>query len=340
MVESKTGEVRAMHHGHHDLKVYGGIKLFAGSGSPDLAQKIAEYLGQPLSGVDVIEFPNENLFVKLQGSVRGQDVYVIQTTSSPVHRNLMELLIMIQTLRLDSAARITAVVPYLCYGRSDKKDQPRVPITARLVADMIEAAGADRYMTLDPHAGQIQGFFSVPGDVLTSSHLLIEHINTNLRQDMQDPVVVSVDLGFAKKGRNYAADMDMPIAFIEKRRMGNDSKAEALTLIGEVKDRDVIIVDDEVDTGGSIAQAVHVVKQNGARDIYLVFVHAILSRDGAERLASLPIKQIITTDSAPLSAEKMKYLEGKITVLSVASLLGEVIRRAHEGRSVGEMFNE
>jgi ribose-phosphate pyrophosphokinase len=329
-----------MQHAHHDLKVYGGIKLFGGTGSPDLAQKIADYLGQPLSGVEVIEFPNENLFVKLKGSVRGQDVYVIQTTSSPVHRNLMELLIMIQTLRLDSAARITAVVPYLCYGRSDKKDQPRVPITARLVADMIEAAGADRYMTLDPHAGQIQGFFSIPGDVLTASHLLIGHINDNLRKDMQDPVVVSVDLGFAKKGRNYAADMDMPIAFIEKRRMGNDSKAEALTLIGEVEDRDVIIVDDEVDTGGSIAQAVNVVKQNGARDVYLAFVHSILSRDGAERLASLPIKQIITTDSSPLSPDKMKHLEGKITVLSVASLLGEVIRRAHEGRSVGEMFNE
>ncbi|WKZ41200.1 MAG: ribose-phosphate diphosphokinase [Anaerolineales bacterium] len=329
-----------MHHVHHDLKVYGGIKLFAGGGSPDLAQKIANYLNLPLSGVDVLEFPNENLFVKLKGSVRGQDVYVIQTTSSPVHRNLMELLIMIQTLRLDSAARITAVVPYLCYGRSDKKDQPRVPITARLVADMIEVAGADRYMTLDPHAGQIQGFFSIPGDVLTSSHLLIEHINTNLRKDMQGPVVVSVDLGFAKKGRNYAADMDMPIAFIEKRRLGNESKAEALTLIGDVKNRDVIIVDDEVDTGGSIAQAVEVVKQHGARDVYLAFVHAILSRDGAERLASLPIKQIITTDSAPISPEKMKHLEGKITVLSVASLLGEVIRRAHEGRSVGEMFNE
>jgi ribose-phosphate pyrophosphokinase len=329
-----------MQHAHHDLKVYGGIKLFGGTGSPDLAQKIADYLGQPLSGVEVIEFPNENLFVKLKGSVRGQDVYVIQTTSSPVHRNLMELLIMIQTLRLDSAARITAVVPYLCYGRSDKKDQPRVPITARLVADMIEAAGADRYMTLDPHAGQIQGFFSIPGDVLTASHLLIGHINDHLRKDMQDPVVVSVDLGFAKKGRNYAADMDMPIAFIEKRRMGNDSKAEALTLIGEVEGRDVIIVDDEVDTGGSIAQAVSVVKQNGARDVYLVYVHSILSRDGAERLASLPIKQIITTDSSPLSPDKMKHLEGKITVLSVASLLGEVIRRAHEGRSVGEMFNE
>jgi ribose-phosphate pyrophosphokinase len=252
----------------------------------------------------------------------------------------MELLIMIQTLRLDSAARITAVVPYLCYGRSDKKDQPRVPITARLVADMIEVAGADRYMTLDPHAGQVQGFFSIPGDVLTASHLLSKYINQNLRADMKNPVVVSVDLGFAKKGRNYAAEMDMPIAFIEKRRLGNDANAEALTLIGDVKDRDVIIVDDEVDTGGSIAQAVNVAKQNGARDVYLAFVHAILSNSGAERLAALPIKRIVTTDSVPLSADKKKALEGRLTVLSVAPLLGEVIRRAHEGRSVGEMFNE
>src|SRR5688572_19254648 len=329
-----------MHHAREELKLYGGIKLFAGTGSPELAEKIANYIGLPLSGHDVIEFPNENLFVKLKGSARGQDVYVIQTTSSPVHRNLMELLITIQTLRLDSAARITAVVPYLCYGRSDKKDQPRVPITARLVADMIEAAGADRYMTLDPHAGQIQGFFSIPGDVLNSSYLLTEHINKNLRKDMQDPVVVSADLGFAKKGRNYAADMDMPIAFIEKRRAGNDAKAEALTLIGEVENRDVIIVDDEVDTGGSIAQAINLVKSKGARDVYLVFVHTILSANGAERLAALPIKQIITTDTAPLSEEKLKHLEGKITIISVASLLGEVIIRAHEGRSVGEMFNE
>ncbi len=329
-----------MQHIHRDLKVYGGIKLFAGSGSPELGQKISDYLDQPVSARDVIEFPNENLFVKLGGSVRGQDVYVIQTTSSPVHRNLMELLIMIQTLRLDSAARITAVVPYLCYGRSDKKDQPRVPITARLVADMLEVAGADRYMTLDPHAGQVQGFFSIPGDVLTASHLLIDHINKNLRAGMKDPVVVSVDLGFAKKGRNYASDLNTPIAFIEKRRVGNDANAEALTLIGDVKDRDVIIVDDEVDTGGSIAQAVNLVKQNGARDVYLMFVHAILSQNGAERLASLPIKQIITTDSAPLSTDKMKFLEDRITVISVAPLLGEVIKRAHEGRSVGEMFNE
>ena len=329
-----------MRHVHHDLKVYGGIKLFVGTGSPQLGQDIADYLGQPVSEREVIEFPNENLFVKLHGSARGQDVYVIQSTASPVHRNLMELLIMIQTLRLDSAARITAVVPYLCYGRSDKKDQPRVPITARLVADMLEVAGADRYMTLDPHAGQVQGFFSIPGDVLTASHLLVDHINKNLRSSMHEPVVVSVDLGFAKKGRNYAADMDMPIAFIEKRRLGNDAKAEALTLIGDVSDRDVIIVDDEVDTGGSIAQAVNVVKQNGARDVYLAFVHPILSRNGAERLAALPIKHIITTDSAPLSEAKKKVLGDRVTVLSIAPLLGEVIKRAHEGRSVGEMFNE
>ena len=288
----------------------------------------------------MIEFPNENLFIKFNHSVRGQDVYLIQHTASPVHRNLMELLITIQTLRLDSAARITAVVPYLAYGRSDKKDQPRVPITARLVADMIEVAGADRYMTLDPHAGQVQGFFSIPGDVLTASHLIIDYINANMRTQFQKPVVVATDLGFAKKARNYAADMDMPIAFIEKRRQGNDAKAEALTLIGDVKGRDVIIVDDEVDTGSSIEQAVETVKKNGARDIYLVFVHPILSSDGAQRLASLPIKHIITTDTVPISADKLKILEGKLTILSVASLLGEVIMRAHEGRSVGEMFNE
>ena len=324
----------------HEMKVYGDIKLYAGTGSPELADKISTYLDSPLRGREVVDFPNENIFVKLSSSVRGQDVYVIQTTSSPVHRNLMELLIMIQTLRLDSAARITAVVPYLCYGRSDKKDQPRVPITARLVADMVEAAGADRYMTLDPHAGQVQGFFSIPGDVLTASSLLTDYIKVNLRSQLNDPVVVAVDLGFAKKGRNYAADLDTPIAFIEKRRTGNDANAEALTLIGDVNGRDVIIVDDEVDTGGSIAQAVNLVRQNGARDIYLSFIHPILSKAGAQRLASLPIKQIVTTDTVPIPEEKWDHIKDKTVILSVAPLLGEVIRRAHEGRSVGEMFNE
>jgi ribose-phosphate pyrophosphokinase len=323
-----------------EMKVYGDIKLFAGTGTPELAQKISDYLDSPLCGRDVIEFPNENLFVKLHGSVRGQDVYVIQQTGTNVHRNLMELLIMIQTLRLDSAARITAVVPYMAYARSDKKDQPRVPITARLVADMIEVAGADRYMTLDPHAGQIQGFFTIPGDVLTASHLIVGHINDTLRSELKDPVVVAADLGFAKKGRNYAADLDTPIAFIEKRRASNDARAEALTLIGNVEGRDVIIVDDEVDTGGSTAQAVHLVRDKGARDVYVAFIHGILSRNAAQRLATLPLKRIITTDSVPIPPEKLVYLEDKITILSVSELLGEVIRRAHEGRSVGEMFNE
>jgi len=320
--------------------MYGDIKLYAGSGSRDLAQKIAEYLEQRLSPREIIQFPNENIFVKLNNSARGQDVYVIQTTSSPVHYNLMELLIMIQTIRLDSAARITAVVPYLCYGRSDKKDQPRVPITARLVADMVESAGADRYMTFDPHAGQLQGFFSIPGDVLTATHMITDHIKDNLQAEMKDPVVVATDLGFAKKGRNYALDLDVPIAFIEKRRTSNDAKAEALTLIGDIKGHDVIIVDDEVDTGGSTAQAVDVVQKNGARDIYLAFIHPIFSRNAAERLASLPIKHMITTDTVPIPAEKMELMHGRLTVLSIAPMLGEVIRRAHEGRSVGEMFNE
>jgi ribose-phosphate pyrophosphokinase len=196
-------------------------------------------------------------------------------------------------------------------------------------------------MTFDPHAGQIQGFFSIPGDVLTASHMISEHIKVNMLKEMKDPVVVATDLGFAKKGRNYALDLDVPIAFIEKRRTGNTANnAEALTLIGEVEGRDVIIVDDEVDTGGSIAQAVNVVKNNGARDVYLAFIHPIFSRNAAQRLAELPLKHIITTDTVSIPPDKMEFLEGKVTVLSVAPMLGEVIRRAHEGRSVGEMFNE
>lgn len=324
----------------NEMRVYGGIKLYAGTASPDLAQKVAEYLGETLCGRDIVEFPNENLFVKLHSSVRGQDVYVIQHTASPVHRNLMELLILLQTLRLDSAARVTAVVPYLCYGRSDKKDQPRVPITSRMVADMIQIAGADRYMTLDPHAYQIQGFFSVPGDVLNAAHILIDYVRDNLRPYLKDPVVVTVDLGYAKKGRNFAAEIDAPIAFIEKRRVANDAKAQALSIIGDVKDRDVILVDDEIDTGGSIGQAVNLIKENGARRVYVAFVHAIFSANAAERLAALPVTEYITTDSVPISLEKREALGKRLTILTVAPLLGEVIRRAHEGRSVGQMFNE
>ena len=318
---------------------YGEIKVFAGTGSPGLSQNIANYLELPLSGHDVVHFPNDNLFVRLHSSVRGHDVYLIQTTSRPVHRNLMELLITLQTLRLDSAGRVTAVIPYMCYARTDKKDMPRVPITARLVADMIEIAGADRYMTLDLHAGQIQGFFSIPGDVLTAYHILTDYVKC-LLPDMVDPVVVTADLGFAKKGRNFAAIINAPMAFVEKRRRSNDSKATALTLIGNVEGRDVIVVDDEVDTAASINQAVTLVKEHGARNIYVFFVHPVFSDKAVERLAVLPVTELVTTDTIPIPAKQRDLLGGKMTVLSVAPLLGEVIRRAHEGRSVGEMFNE
>jgi ribose-phosphate pyrophosphokinase len=327
-----------MHHTRHD-KMYGDIKLFGGTASPELTAKVAEYLGVSVCGRDIVQFPNENLFVKLHNSVRGQDCYIIQTTSVPVHRNLMELLILLQTLRLDSAARITAVIPYLCYARSDKKDQPRVPITARLVADMIEVAGADRYITLDLHAGQIQGFFSVPGDVLTAFHLLLDYLNS-IKNKMQSPVVVTADLGFAKKGRNFAAGINAPLAFIEKRRIANDAKAEALTIIGDVTGRDCVLVDEEIDTGGTMAQAVNLLKENGARNIYMVFVHAVFSGNAAERLSSLPVTEFITTDSVPMSVEKKAFYGERLKILSVSSLLGEVILRANEGRSVGEMFNE
>jgi ribose-phosphate pyrophosphokinase len=325
--------------GSSDIRIYGDIKLYAGSGNPELAQKIARYLGHELSGRDIQIFPNENILIQLHDSARGQDVYVIQSTSSPVHQNLMELLIMLQTLRLDSAGRITAVIPYMAYARSDKKDQPRVPITARLVADMIQIAGADRYMTLDLHAGQIQGFFSIPGDVLTSFHIIVDYTK-ELCDELNNPVVVTADLGFAKKGRNFAENIDVPLAVIEKRRASDGNSTEAINLVGDVKDRDVLLVDDEVDTAGSVVQAVELLQRKGAKQIILLFVHPILSGNAANLLASLPLTKIICTDTVSISPEKKAMLKDKLSVLSIAPLLGEVILRAHEGRSVGEMFNE
>jgi len=330
-----------IHHITEDRGMYGEIKIFAGTAIPEVAQGIADYLNIPCSGMDIIEFSNENLWVRLHKSVRGQDVYLIQNTSRPVHRNLMELLITLQTLRLDSAGRVTAVVPYLSYTRSDKKDKPRVPITARLIADMIEIAGADRYMTMDMHAGQIQGFFSIPGDVLTAYHILKDRIN-ELLPKMKDPVVLTVDLGFAKKGRNLAAELGVPIAFIEKRRKSKTNAAEALTLIGETNDRDVIIIDDEVDTGGSMAEAAFLAQNNGARGIYSVFVHPVFSESAVDKLAGSPISHLITTNTVPVPSTEINKLRKscQVDILDISPLLGEVIRRAHEGRSVGEMFDE
>ena len=319
--------------------MYGGVKLYSGTSSPELAQSIAKQLDLELSERDIVTFPNDNIFVKLHTSVRGQDCYVIQSTSIPVQQNLMEMLILIQTLRLDSAARITAVMPYMCYTRSDKKDQPRVPITARLVADMIEVAGADRYMTLDLHAGQIQGFFSIPGDVLYAFHILIP-VMEEVVKTMKDPVMVSPDLGFAKKARNYASRLDLPLAFVEKRRSSNDPTAQALTMIGDVKGRDCILLDEEISTGNTIICAVDLIKQKGGEKIYLFFIHPVLAEGAAERLAALPVTEFITTDTIPMSAEKKAIFGDRLRIISVAELLAEVISRANQGRSVGEMFNE
>ncbi len=315
------------------MMAYGEIKLFAGSGCPTLAQRIADYINVSLSEWDILRFPNENLFVRLHGSVRGQDVYIIHSHDRPVHRNIMEMLIAIDCLKRDSAGRITVVVPYMAYSQSDKKDQPRIPITARLLANMIEVAGADRWMTIDLHSGQIQGFYNIPGDSLTAFHILVEYFMAkNL-----DAVVVTPDLGFAKRGRNYAAELGFPLAFVEKRRIGNEAGRQALTLIGSVEDKDVIIVDDLIDTAGSIEQAVNVVKSQGAKSVYISCTHLILSDPATERLRNLPIKEIVATDTLPLPEHKMLP---NMTILSVDTLLGEVILRSHEGRSVGELFNE
>ncbi len=310
---------------------YGDVVLFAGRGCPVLAEEIAHHLMNiPLGERDIQQFSNGNIYVQLGESVRGKDAFIIQSTAQPTNDNLMELLIFIDTLKRASAGRVTAVIPYLAYARSDKKDRPRVPITARLVADMIQVAGADRYVTLDLHAGQIQGFFTIPGDAITAFPLLADYMRS---KELEDAVVVAADLGFAKKARSFAEELDLPVAFIEKRR--DETKSEALTLIGDVAGKDVIVVDDEVDTGGTIVNDVTLLKQNGARDIYCCFVHPVLSDEAAKRLRKAPITQIVTTNSIPIPAEKRLP---PTEVLSVAELLAGVIWRVHEGKSVGEMF--
>jgi ribose-phosphate pyrophosphokinase len=316
------------------VNALGRIMLFGGSASQDLCAEIAGVLGIPTGRYSRTIFPNENIFIRLNESVRGQDVYVVQTMAPPVHENIFELLIMIDTLKRDSAARINVVGPYLAYARSDKKDQPRVGITARLLANMIEAAGADRYMTIDLHAGQIQGFFNIPGDALKAFHLMVDYVD---RRNIPDLVVCSADLGFAKKARDWAERLNTQLAIIEKRRTSNDSTSEALSLIGDVRDQNVLLVDDEVLTGGSVVNAVNLLRREGARSVYLAFTHPVLAGAAAQRLGALDLAEIITTNTLPIPPEKRLP---NMTVLSVAPMLAEVIRRAHKGLSVGELFNE
>jgi ribose-phosphate pyrophosphokinase len=248
----------------------------------------------------------------------------------------MELLIMIDTAKRDSAGRITAVVPYFGYGRTDKKDQPRVPITARLIADMISTAGAHRFLTLDLHAGQIQGFFNIEVDEITAFYLLSEYIK---KKNIPNAVVIAGDIGATKRSRNFAQHLDLPLAIIEKRRFQqkDGSRAEVLNVIGDVKGKNCIIFDDEIDTAGTMAQAMSFLKEENAQDIYACVTHALLSGPAVQRLNEAPVKEVVATNTIALPADK--YFE-KLTMISVAPLLGEVIRRIHLGISVGELFNE
>jgi ribose-phosphate pyrophosphokinase len=287
----------------------------------------------PLGACEVFEFSNENIFVRIQENVRMRDVFIVQPISAPVNKSIMELLIMIDAFKRASAGRITAVMPFFAYGRSDKKDQPRVPITARLIANMIETAGADRILTIDLHAGQIQGFFNIPVDELTALYLISRHFANT---DVSNTTIVATDVGGAKRARDLARQLGTPLAVVDKERMGNREQIQSMTLIGEVEGRDVIIPDDEILTGGTIVAAARVAREHGARSVTAACVHAILSDRAVEKICGADlIEELVVTDTIPLPEHKRNE---KIRVLSVAPLLGEAITRIHTGTSVGELF--
>jgi ribose-phosphate pyrophosphokinase len=308
------------------------FEIYHGNSNPDLARKICRYLSSEPGKVDVFKFANDNIFVKILDNVREKDVFLVQPTCRPVNDSILELLIMIDAFKRASAGRITAVVPYYGYGRSDKKDQPRVPITARLIADMITVAGADRVLTLDLHQGQIQGFFNIPVDELTAVHLLSNYFR---HMHLEDPVVVT-DLGFAKRARTFAELLGAPLAIIEKRRQGNLDKAELLNVIGDVRGKRAIIVDDEIDTAGTLIEIVRALEREGVDEIHACATHGVLSDPAIEQIRASNLREVVLTDSIPLPPAKRI---AKIKTLSIAPLLGEAIKRIHRGESVGALFS-
>jgi ribose-phosphate pyrophosphokinase len=311
------------------------IKVFSGSAHPALAQAVADYLKIPLGKCEVFEFTNENIFVRILENVRQRDTFVIQPLSSPVNKNLVELLIMIDALKRASAARITAVVPYYAYGRTDKKDQPRVPITARLVADLLTVAGANRLLTVDLHAPQIQGFFNIPVDELTALYILGRYFEEKgLDHSL---VVVATDIGISKRARDLAEKLNSPLAIVEKRRVGNADRAEALNIIGEVEGKVALTVDDEIDTAGSLVNVVEALERRGAREVYSCCTHPIFSGQAIPRIAACSVKEVVVTDTVPVDITRKL---DKITVLPIAPLLGEAIHRIHTGLSIGALFEQ
>ena len=307
--------------------------VFSGRANQKLTEEICKYMDVPLGKTVIRDFSDKEIYVKIEENVRGGDVFVVQSTCFPGNTNLMELLIMIDALRRSSAKRITAVIPYYGYARQDRKNEPRVPITSKLIADLVVTAGADRVLTVDLHAGQIQGFFNIPVDHLFAINVLIDYIK---EQKLEDLIVISPDAGGVERARAYAKRLNSSLAIIDKRR-DIPNEAKAMNIIGDVKGKIAFIVDDMIDTAGTLMEATDALLGAGAREVHACCSHPVLSGPAGERIASSPIKTVITTNTIPLNGELEK--NSKIKVLSVASLLGEAILRIHQETSVSSLFD-
>ncbi len=314
--------------------MFGDMKVFSGSSHPELAAGIAAHIGMPLGKLKMTRFSNENMKVKIEENVRESDVFVIQTSCPPVSDNLLELLITIDALKFASAARITAVLPYFPYARSDKKDEARISITARLVADLLETAGADRVLTMTLHAPQILGFFRKPADQLLATPILTRHFKG---RDLSNAVVVATDAGAAKFAGHFAKRLGTPMAIIDKRRSDDSEKAKSVALIGDVDGKDAIIYDDEIATGGSIAEAAAILRKFGAKTVRVGVTHPVFSGPAVERLNEANLDELVVTDSIPVPKEKASALKN-LKVLSTSAMFGDAILRIHGGRSISEML--
>ena len=318
--------------------MFRGLSVYTGNAHPNFAKDICGHLEIPIGAVDVFKFANDNIFVQIKENAREHDVFIVQSLVGPsVSDAIMELLIMLDAFKRASAGRITAVMPYYAYGRSDKKDQPRVPITARLLADLIGVAGSDRFLTMDMHQMQIQGFFSIPGDELSARNLLVEYFRGVVEADPESVALVVPDLGYANAARRIAEDLKIPLVFMQKTHRDNSGRSEIVNVIGDIDKHRAIIIDDEIDTGTTILNSVQILQERGVNEIWVGCTHAILSNNAAERLANSGIEKLVTTDSVPLRPSARDT--GKIEVLTVAPLFAEAIRRIHEGESVGALFN-
>ncbi|MFA6547853.1 MAG: ribose-phosphate pyrophosphokinase [Candidatus Magasanikbacteria bacterium] len=307
------------------------LKIFTGSSHPALAKSICQHLDIPLGESEVIRFQNDNLMIKIKENVRECDVFVVQTASTPVNDGLVELLIMIDALKHASAGRITAVIPYYFYARSDKKDKPRISITARLVADLLQTAGANRVLTMDLHSPQIQGFFRIPVDQLVAAPTLCSYMRT---WDLSNSVLVAGDVGEAKGLGRFANPLHLPMAIVDKRRFGDDDRAVATNIVGEVQGKNCIIVDDEISTGGTIIEATNFLLTQGALSVRVVATHPVLVGPAIERIRNSVIKEITVTNTLPVHDRA----DGRITVLNVAPLFAKAIRRIHDGDSLSSLF--